>query len=162
MIIREATGEESNTLARLISEANRDVAVRFGLNGENNPKHPSFCNRDWVEADFARGERYFLLEANGEPMGCVAYETPRVGVAYLNRLSVLPVHRQRGAGTRLVQHVIRQARTESVQTLSIGIIAEHLQLQRWYNGLGFQDGELKRFAHLPFSVRYMSYNLAGG
>jgi hypothetical protein len=49
-----------------------------------------------------------------------------------------------------------------VQTISIGVIGEHTELQRWYRKLGFKDGETKRFPHLPFSVKYMAYALQGG
>jgi hypothetical protein len=40
------------------------------------------------------------------------------------------------------------------------VIGEHAQLQRWYNKLGFVDGETKHFAHLPFSVKYMRLAIA--
>jgi hypothetical protein len=62
MLIREATREDLATIAMVVSEANKDVAVRFRLNAENCPKHPSFCTEAWVASDLARGERYFILE----------------------------------------------------------------------------------------------------
>jgi N-acetylglutamate synthase-like GNAT family acetyltransferase len=157
MQIREATVEDLETIAMLVSEANKDVALKFGLNSDNCPKHPSFCTRAWVEADVARGEKYFILEEFSKPIACVAYESPRAGRAYLNRLSVLPAHRNRGSGARLVQHIIQYAQSASISTISIGVIGEHLDLQRWYNKLGFTYGEVKRFPHLPFTVQYMTY-----
>lgn len=159
MIIREATSDDIATIATIISESNKDVAVRFGLTGANCPKHPSFCTAGWVEADLARGERYFVLEENTRPIACVAYEKPGEGIAYLNRLSVLPEHRRRGLGARLVGHIVDLARADSIHTISIGVIGEHEDLQRWYRKLGFVDGEIKRFPHLPFSVKYMSFNI---
>ncbi|MBI5580977.1 MAG: GNAT family N-acetyltransferase [Deltaproteobacteria bacterium] len=159
MQIREANPEDLATIALLVSESNRDVAARFGLNAGNCPKHPSFCTKSWVEADFARGETYFILEQDSLPIGCVAYENSSDRLAYLNRLSVLPLHRNRGIGARLVRHIIQYARSMSVQTISIGVIGEHTELQRWYRKLGFKDGETKRFPHLPFSVKYMAYAL---
>ena len=157
MLIRKASSADLATIAMLVSESNRDVAVKFGLNADNCPKHPSFCTSSWVQAEFARGETYFILEENSGPIGCVAYESPSAGLAYLNRLSVLPDHRNHGAGARLVQHIVEHARNSSIQTISIGVIGEHTGLQHWYRKLGFQDGETKRFPHLPFSVKYMSY-----
>lgn len=159
MQIREATTEDLATIAMLVSESNKDVAVKFGLNAENCPKHPSFCTEAWVKADLARGETYFILEVNSKPIACVAYESPSTGLAYLNRLSVLPAHRNRGAGARLVQHIVQHARSASIQTISIGVIGEHIELQRWYDKLGFRDGETKHFPHLPFSVKYMAYEV---
>jgi GNAT superfamily N-acetyltransferase len=162
MRIRGALPEDSATIAMLVSEANKDVAVKFGLNAGNCPKHPSFYTETWVKADLARGETYFILEENSMPIGCVAYENPSVGLAYLNRLSVLPAHRNRGLGTRLVQHIVEHAKVASIQTISIGVIGEHTELQRWCSKLGFRDGESKSFPHLPFSVKYMAYALQGG
>lgn len=157
MMIREAFHDDAATLARIVSEANKDVAARFGLDAGNCAKHPSFCTADWIKADFARGERYFVYEDGGRPIACVAYETPSGSVAYLSRLSVLPANRRRGIGALLVAHVIELARAASIPAVSIGVIGEHEDLQRWYRKLGFVDGEVKRFPHLPFSVRYMTH-----
>lgn len=155
--IREAFVDDADVIARIIREANRDVATRFGLDATNCPKHPSFCSAEWVKSDFARGERYFILEQGHRPVACVAYETPSAEVAYLNRLSALPTWRRRGHGKRLVDHVIALARTAAIPTISIGVIGEYDELQCWYRALGFVDGEVKRFPHLPFSVKYMRY-----
>jgi GNAT superfamily N-acetyltransferase len=161
MPIRPAELADSETLAMLIREANKDVAIAFGLNAQNCPKHPSFCTDSWIEADVQRGERYFIFHAGPIPVACVAYETPRPGLAYLNRLSVLPSHRRQGIGEQLVRFIIDKAHSESINTLSIGVIGEHLALQHWYARLGFTHGTTQRFAHLPFSVKYMAYGLAG-
>ena len=160
MNISEASINGLNTIAMLISEANKDVALRFGLNALNCPKHPSFCTAEWVKADFARGEKYFVIAENATPIGCVAYESPRAGIAYMNRLSVLPKHRKRGVGSQLVEHFIRYAEAQSVRTISIGVIEQHLELRSWYRARGFEEGESKEFPHLPFVVKYMSYSLA--
>jgi diamine N-acetyltransferase len=144
----------------LVSASNKDVAVMFGLDADNCPKHPSFCTEAWIKADLARGERYFIIEDGARPIGCVAYENPCAELAYLNRLSVLPAYRQCGVGARLVGHIVEHARAASIKTISIGVIGEHMELQRWYRNLGFTDGETKRFPHLPFSVKYMAYALS--
>jgi N-acetylglutamate synthase-like GNAT family acetyltransferase len=157
MKIREATAADLETIAMLVSTANRDVAIKFGLNADNCAKHPSFCTADWVAADLARGERYFIAEDDGVAIACVAYETPKSDLAYLNRLSVLPAHRRRGVGEQLVAHIVALARSAAIKTISIGVIGEHLELQRWYAKLGFAPGENRRFDHLPFTVTYMSY-----
>ena len=162
MKIREADPYDAAGLARLVAEANKDVAERFGLTADNCPKHPSQCTVDWVLADLTRGERYFIAGDDAQPVACVAYERAAADLAYLNRLSVLPGWRRQGVGERLVRHVIDRARADGVATVSIGVIAQHDALQRWYRKLGFVDGEVRHFAHLPFAVKYMSYALAGG
>ena len=70
---------------------------------------------------------------------------------------MLPAHRRQGLGEQLVRHVLSLARADGIATVSIGVIGEHAELQRWYAKLGFVAREQKHFAHLPFSVRYMSF-----
>jgi ribosomal protein S18 acetylase RimI-like enzyme len=159
MQIREASARDAATVAMLVAASNQDVAERFGLNADNCPKHPSQCTGAWVCADLARGERYFIACDDAQPIGCVAYERASPDLAYLNRLSVLPAWRRRGVGERLVRHVFDLARADAVAAISIGVIGDHLELQRWYRQLGFIDGEIRTYSHLPFAVRYMSYPL---
>jgi len=62
----------------------------------------------------------------------------------------------------LVAHIVQHAQSASIKNISIEVIGEHTALQRWYNKPGFKDGETKRFTHLPFTVKYMTYTLQGG
>lgn len=153
--IRPMSASDLSAIAMLVSESNKNVAFMFGLNAENCPRHPSFCTESWVRAELERGETYFIID----DVGCVAYEPAAPGRAYLNRLSVLPGQRGKGVGARLVRHVVAHARAQGVASISIGVIGEHTALQRWYNKLGFKDGATKRFAHLPFSVKYMTLDV---
>lgn len=43
--------------------------------------------------------------------------------------------------------------------ISIGIIAAQTDLKRWYQEIGFIEGDSKKFKHLPFLVTFMIYNL---
>jgi len=116
----------------------------------------------------ARSIPRFAPKPGSKPIWRAARDTsssqtaPNRSLAYLNRLSVLPAYRQRGVGARLVRHIVEHARSASIKTISIGVIGEHTELQRWYRNLGFTDGETKRFPHLPFSVKYMAYALSNG
>lgn len=149
--------EDAGLIADIVSEANKDVAELFKINRENSPKHPSFCTDDWVLADFERGEEYFLFQEDGIAKGCVAFEQADSDTAYLNRLSVLPDHRHNGIGKSLVRYVLDYAKSQNIRTVSIGIIAEHEVLKKWYLELGFIAGDTKKFDHLPFNVTYMRY-----
>jgi diamine N-acetyltransferase len=162
MQVREASRKEIPAIAMLVRESNRDVAIRFGLDHENCPKHPSFRDDGWIEADLARGKRYFLLESGDEAMACVAYEVPNPDLAYLNRLAVLPAHRRQGIGARLVGHILDLAEADGIAAVSIGIIGEHTELLQLYARQGFTSGETRRFPHLPFSVHYMPFAVRRG
>ncbi|WP_175469483.1 GNAT family N-acetyltransferase [Desulfoluna spongiiphila] len=156
MTIREAHVQDAETLADMIRLSHRDVAERFHLTQENCPKHPSFCLAAWVQADFQRGVRYFFLTTEGRPCGCVALERASDQEMYVERLSVLPHKRRRGAGVRLVAHALGEAANLGVDTLGIGIISEFTELKAWYRSLGFEAVSVKHFDHLPFEVCFMT------
>jgi len=157
--IQSASFHDAEIIAFIISQANKDVAEKFELTLENNPKHPSFYTKEWVSSDMDRGEEYFLYQKKDDNCGCVAFEQPNSDISYVNRLSVLPEYRHKGIGEQLVKHVLEYSRTKNIQMVSIGIIAEHILLKKWYLKLGFVEGETKHFDHLPFDVTYMSYKL---
>jgi len=158
--MRPASEDDGPALARLIQQAYKDVALRFGLTPENCPKHPSNCTEAWIRNDLERGVTYAILTNGPTLVGCAALETTDPAVAYLMRLAVRPEFRRRGYGEMLVQHIIGQAQRLAMPFISIGLIAEQEELVTWYGKFGFILGETKRFKHLPFTVRYMTYPLS--
>jgi hypothetical protein len=85
-IIQKASFHDAKIIAFLVSQSNKDIADKFGLTMENNPKHSSFCTKEWVLSDFDRGEEYFLCRRKSVNLGCVAFEQPDSKTSYLNRL----------------------------------------------------------------------------
>jgi N-acetylglutamate synthase-like GNAT family acetyltransferase len=156
MIIRNANEADIDTLVTLLRSSFSDVAERFELTIENCPKNPAFCTKERVKNDFARGLKYYILERDGQPCGCVAIEKADTDVCYLERLAVLPQHRRKGYGKTLVKHIFNQAKKNSAQKLEIGIISEDTKLKNWYKQFGFFQKGTKKFDHLPFIVAFMS------
>lgn len=157
--IRAAGSADVSLLSGLIRVSFRDVAGRFALTLENCPKHPSNCTDEWIENDFARGVAYYILESDGTPVGCVALEKANSDLCYLERLGILPQSRQKGFGKALVDHVFYEARALGAKQISIGIISDDTELKLWYKKIGFLEKETQEFAHLPFLVTFMSYEL---
>jgi N-acetylglutamate synthase-like GNAT family acetyltransferase len=158
--IRKATSDDVPVLTDVIRRAFRDVADRFGLTAENCPKHPSNCEREWIESDLSRGVTYFVLLEQGKPRGCVAVEVATDDTCYLERLAVLPEHRNAGFGRRLVERALREAESAGSAVVSVGIIARHTELREWYRRLRFVESGMERFEHLPFEVAFLRYDLA--
>lgn len=157
--IRDATPADTEVLSRIIREANHDVAVRFALTPDNCPKHPSNCTAAWIAADRGRGVRYFIFSRDDEPVGCVGLERPRADLCYLERLAVLPEMRRRGYGGALTRHALERAKAAGARQVGIGIIAAHAELRNWYGRLGFVEVETRQFAHLPFEVLFMKFDI---
>ena len=157
--IIKANSTDVSLVSGLIRESFGDVARRFGLTLENCPKHPSNCTDEWIENDFARGITYYILESNRKAVGCVALEKSNPDLCYLERLGVLQKARRNGFGRALVGHVISQATLCGAKQISIGIIGKDTELKRWYQRIGFVEGETKEFEHLPFLVTFMTYDV---
>jgi GNAT superfamily N-acetyltransferase len=157
--IKEANSADTTLLSGLIRQSYRDVANRFQLTPANCPKHPSNCTKEWIENDFARGVRYFILDHKDTSVGCVAIEKASDDLCYLERLAVLPQKRNKGLGHQLVEHVFQTARGLGMKIISIGIIARQTDLKQWYQKIGFIEGETKEFSHLPFMVTLMTFEL---
>ena len=159
--ITAATIKEVSILSDLIRKSYRDVAQRFDLTPNNCPKHPSNCTDDWIRNDFGRGVSYYLLEHNDLPAGCAALERSNPDLGYLERLAVVPADRRKGFGRILVDHVFSRAKDSGIKKISIGIIAAQTDLKRWYQKIGFIEGDTKEFKHLPFLVTFMICHLPG-
>jgi len=157
--IRTASIHNAKILANIIRASHMDVAQKFNLTLENCPKHPSNCAADWIEKDFKRGVKYYIFEHSGLAKGCIALEHANADVCYIERLSVLREYRSNGFGRKLVDHAIDTAKDLGAKEISIGTIAEFTQLNEWYKKIGFIEGEIKQFDHLPFQVLLMRYNL---
>jgi ribosomal protein S18 acetylase RimI-like enzyme len=157
--IRAAGSTDVPVLSGLIRVSFRDVAERFALTLANCPKHPSNRTDEWIENDFARGVAYYIFESDGTPVGCVALEKANPDLCYLERLGVLPQSRRKGFGKALVDHVFYEARALGAKQIGIGIISDDMELKLWYRRIGFVEKETKEFAHLPFLVTFMSYEL---
>jgi GNAT superfamily N-acetyltransferase len=157
--ILACTQKDIEILVETIRKSFRSVAEHFGLTQENAPLHPSNCTENWIKADMNRGVTYFVMENENQIAGCVACEVASPDVLYLERLAVLPEHRQRGLGKALVNHVLSKARELGVSCVNIGIIAEHTELKNWYRKIGFIEEENKKFLNLPFNITFMSYKL---
>ncbi len=159
VVIRKASQDDTHLLSQMIRTSFQGVAGRFGLTPENCPKHPSNYTDQWIGNDFDRGVTYFILEDNGIAKGCAAIERAGPSLCYLERLAVLPEYRRCGFGNSLVAHIFSQARAHGAEKIGIGIIADDLALKKWYQKIGFVEGETKSFSHLPFRVTFMNHTL---
>jgi diamine N-acetyltransferase len=155
--IRVGTKADIDILVLIIQDSFLDVAERFGLTPQNSPTHPSNCRPEWLRGEIDRGVTYYILENDGEPVGCAALEKINDEVCYLERLAVLPQERRQGLGQALVEHVLSHARQLHAYRLQVGIIAEHQELQDWYEKMGFEEVSKKQYPQLIFQVTHMAY-----
>ncbi len=155
-LIRDAALSDISVIGEIIRCSFMNVAVRFGLTAENCPKHPSNCTTEWIRFALEKGVRYFVLECDEIPCGCVALERATPEVFYLERLAVLPEYRTRGFGRALVEHAFSNAKAAGAHRIEIGIISGQKELKEWYKHIGFTETRRAVFPHLPFEVVFMA------
>lgn len=160
MKIRKANQNDVQVLVSLIRASFKTVADRFNLTLENCPRHPSNCTRDWIKTALDQGVHYFILEMDGDAVGCFALEQAGPEVCYLERLAVLPGRRNQGLGRALADFALEQAKSQGCKRVEVGIIAEQLDLRDWYAKIGFTENGEKEFPHLPFRAAFMVYALS--
>ncbi len=150
-------GQEIYECARTIRRAFSTVAAEFGLTRENAPTNPAFATDESVGAAAARGAIFFGLKEGKALSGCVAIEPAKEGngAFYVERLAVLPAHRHRGHGRRLVERALEEIRARGGERALIGIIDSNMVLKRWYEAQGFKETGKRNPPGLPFTVCFM-------
>lgn len=159
--IRLAERQDIPTLVAIIRTAFTTVADRLGLVQDDNSKHASNITEAWIVEDMDNGVWYYLIQADGTPVGAVTVQHARPEVCYIGRLSVLPGWQGRRLGEKLLTFAIERAAATGAQYASIGVITDEEHLVAWYRRMGFTVNRRVRFAHFPFEVTLMRRELKG-
>jgi len=87
------------------------------------------------------GDRWFVIEANGTPVGAITLHEPSAGgtEAEWGRLVVAPEARGRGYGKRALTLVIEYARRIGLSRLSCEVLAGNAAAEAIYSELGFRE-----------------------
>ena len=160
MEIRRLQREELGETTRVVRGAFATVAAEFGLTRENCPTNGAFLPDGRLEAQFDAGVRMAGAFAGGAMIGFAAVDLSDAVKPELEKLAVLPRHRQEGAGRLLVEWAAEEARSAGAKALRIGIIEENARLRAWYERLGFVHTGTRVFSHLPFTVGFMEMPLS--
>lgn len=135
------------------------VAEDFGLTPENAPTNPAFMKAERLKYEFDTGKLMFKLMDESKIIGFVQLRNNENGTFEFERLAVLPEYRHHGYGKMLIEYTVKTAKELGAKELHAGIIDENTVLKNWYLKNGFEFIETAHFAHLPFTVGYIKYDL---
>ena len=159
-VIREiANGNEPENSVKVIAVSFKTVAVEFKLNRDNCPTHPSLITLPQLNEMRRKGLKLFGLFEDDTQVGFVAVEKKKGKVYLLEKLAVLPERRHKGYGAELINFVCEYVKNTEGKSISIGIIDESTVLKKWYEGKGFHETAITKFAHLPFTVCFMEKSI---
>lgn len=159
MKIKKTSKSDISVLVTLLRDSFKNVAQKYGLTIENCPRHVAFYTEERLNEDLTKGMKYYILYENDEPCGCVALIPAKSGVCYLGRLAVLPKHRKKGYGKKLVNYVFEQALKIGFKRVEIGMVSKDRKLKNWYRKFGFTNKGTKKFDDFPFTIAFMYKNL---
>ncbi|MGD9497605.1 MAG: GNAT family N-acetyltransferase [Armatimonadota bacterium] len=144
--IRLAGPDDASLLAGLLRAAFAQQADELGLRADQYPRHPAFRTAEAVVEEMREGFIFFILEADREPVGCVAIRTdaPHGGDGYLGRLAVVPAARGRGYGRLLMAFAEVALCDRGARTVRIGVLRELTGLQEYYRRLGYTSVQVEQ------------------
>jgi ribosomal protein S18 acetylase RimI-like enzyme len=160
--IRLAERDDIPTLVTIIGTAFRKVADSLGLPLQEGSKHASNITDSWIVTDMDKDVRYFILEADGLPVGAVTVGHARPDVSFIGRLAVLPDYQGRGLGNKLLTYAIGKAAETGPRYISVGVISDEEHLIQWYRRMGFVVNRRAMYEHFPFEVTMMRLELKEG
>lgn len=145
--------------AEIIRLSFKSVADQFGLTEKNAPTNAAFLQDGKLLEDLSRGIDMFGLFVNSTQVGFMALKQKDKDTFYLEKLAVLPDFRHKGYGRLLLDYARDYVKSLQGSSISIGIIYENKILLSWYEAYGFKITGTKQFAHLPFTVCFMSLDI---
>ena len=157
--IRKISNNEIESSARVIRDSFSTVVREFNLTPQNCPSNPAFITADALIKIKEKGINMFGLFVSGIQIGFVAIEKADEKKYYMEKLAIDPQYRHCGYGRMLMDYVVDFVQSHNGNKLSIGVINENKVLKKWYNDYGFKETGCKKFAHLPFTVRFMELEL---
>lgn len=160
-MIRKAEQNDLAVCAQVIRESFMTVADTFGFTAENAPRFTAFAISDErLKWQMLKECRPMYVYCDGETIvGFYSLSAPSDGKCELNNLAVLPEHRHKGIGRKLLMHAFKQAADSGCATITIGIVEENKVLRTWYESFGFIHTGTQKFDFFPFTCGYMEKTL---
>lgn len=135
MTVADEFGFTINNAPRFTAFATTEERLNWHLNGEHRPMYV------YIEDDIIVGYYSLLLQENEK--------------CELNNVCVLPKHRHKGIGEKLMKHAFATVAELGCKKINIGIVEENTVLKEWYASQGFIHTGTQKFDFFPFTCGYM-------
>jgi putative acetyltransferase len=151
-----------------LNEATRSVSIR-PYAGQEDARAFRMLNEEWITRHFAleakdietlgnpehailrKGGNIFMVDLEGEAVGCVAL-IPMGGDVYeLSKMAVSPKLRGQGVGRRLLEHAIGQAKSIGAKSLFLGSSTKLANAVHLYEAVGFRHVPPDALPPMPYT-----------
>lgn len=121
---------------KVIIKSFKTVADDFGLTIENCPTNIAFMKYKNLIEMKEKGIKMFGLFLDKTQIGFIAIEQANKKMYYIERLSVLPEHRNNGYGALLMDFAFNFVKKEGGEKISIALMDNNIILKNWYKAYG--------------------------
>lgn len=131
---------KSSELLKIISLTAEAYSVPYKLGAIMNRPYENLRK---IKDDIKNGTKILVAEKDGNLVGAVRFEPESPNMLKLNRLAVLPEHRNKEIGALLVNSVLKIAKEQKFRIVAIEIMEEK-GLIHFYEKFGFNVKSRKK------------------
>ena len=160
-MIKSISEKDVAECVKVIRESFCTVAEEFGFTEENAPRFTAFATTKERLNWQLRGEHrpmYAFYDADNI-VGYYSLMLKDNKECELNNLCVIPSHRHKKIGEKLLEHAFEMAKEFGCSKMNIGIVEENIVLRKWYEKFGFVHIGTQKFDFFPFTCGYMEKQL---
>lgn len=143
---------------QVIVQSFKAVADEHEMTEENCPGNSAFMSFDKFKMTI---QSEFILFGLYKPqlVGCIGIEKKSAQRFKIKWLSVIPDHRHRGYGMRLMDHASTYIGEQGGEKIQLGMIYENQKLYHWYLSQGFVVDKIKAYKKNKFKIVFMEKRL---
>jgi ribosomal protein S18 acetylase RimI-like enzyme len=158
-MIKRIEESELQVCLEVIHRSFKTVADEFGLTSKNCPTNGAFMPLTRLRDDYKENKLMYGLYSDNKMIGYMQLSNKGDRLFELEKLSVLPDHRHKGYGMKLLDYSKAEAADHLGIAIKIGIIDNNLKLKNWYIENGFVYTGEGIYPHLPFKVGFMTFKI---
>lgn len=158
IIIKEIAPSQYGKCVDVIRRAFAPVADRFSLTEHGCPTNPAFVKLERLIFEADNGVDMYGVFKDDVQIGFVGLDK-RENEMKLEKLCIVPEQCGNGYGTLLLEFAKDKARKMGYKKISLGVIAQNMELREWYKANGFSEMSVRSFELLPFEVCMMQMEL---
>ena len=160
-MIKQVQTSDFPRIAEVIRASFITVAAQLNLTEQNSPRFTPFTiSEERLQNHFNRGWGMYGLYEGGQIIGYAAVSKENDNSYEIHNLAVLPEHRHKGHGRRLLDFCKEKVKEAGGVKIILGIIEENSVLKDWYTENGFIHTGTKKFSFFPFTCGYMEYKMS--
>ena len=130
---------DSKIISFILNKAFLAFAQEFNFTKENAPNHLAFIAPDNINVWLNNGFKMYGYKIGKEIIGCIGYSYIKEQEYLIERLAVLPEHRNKGIGKELVKYIENEISKKNGNISELHVTDKNITLKKWYEKQGYKE-----------------------